>query len=303
MLPLVILAAHDEGVLLPDDALRELEPCSQERLAEQVSGAFGMEHVDRCALTHVVFGRDVEVPEEVVEALVVHVVVEDVALYAVGLLREVVVQELGFVAVVDVVGRVRYDQICLCSVHQFVHVLLLRAVAAQQTMVAEDVYVTPAGSGLVYGLVCGLCVEVVLLWLGREVLVHVKAEGSHVEADAEFLQQVLDLCLVPQADGLVQRHVRGLLGLLVHVDHDDVQLLMSLLDEDLVALVSSDDVAGALVPDDRVYVSELLDAALDVLVLRISGLQVNPGVVGCGVHPVDADSLSSHFLAVLSFLL
>ena len=75
------------------------------------------------------------------------------------------------------------------------------------------------------------------------------------------------------------------------LDDADVRRRLPLLDQDLQPLVSADEVAAALIPHQRFDAAELIDAPLELVVLRIAGLQVLVGVVGCWVDLIEGDVL------------
>ena len=84
------------------------------------------------------------------------------------------------------------------------------------------------------------------------------------QIEIEVEQQVFQLDLIPFSCDFVQRNIECLLIILVQIDHDDLRLGVSEVLHNVVALVASDD-GSVLVYDDRIHVSEGLNAALDVL--------------------------------------
>ena len=69
--------------------------------------------------------------------------------------------------------------------------------------------------------------------------------------------------------------------------HNAVHLSRSFSLQHLVALVTADDVARHLVPDDGIDIPKVVQAALDFLIRQVAGLQVFPGVVLRGLQHLN----------------
>ena len=78
--------------------------------------------------------------------------------------------------------------------------------------------------------------------------------------------------------------------------HDHaVDLRRALGDQHLVSLMPTDDVACDLVPDHGIDIAEVMQAAPDLFIGRIAGLEVFAGIVFRGLEEVNADPLQIHF--------
>jgi hypothetical protein len=51
--------------------------------------------------------------------------------------------------------------------------------------------------------------------------------------------------------------------------------------------MAADHVPRPLIPDDRLDIAKLFDAAAKLFIFSISRLQVNPGIVGCCINLID----------------
>jgi hypothetical protein len=78
------------------------------------------------------------------------------------------------------------------------------------------------------------------------------------------------------------------------LDHADLHLLGATGQEDLEALVPTDEVARRLVPHQGLDAAELLHAPRELLVLAVGGLEVLAGVVRGGVDAAGVDRLDVH---------
>ena len=65
--------------------------------------------------------------------------------------------------------------------------------------------------------------------------------------------------------------------------------------EHLVPLVAADDIAGDLVPDDRIDIAEVAQTALDFFIRRIARLEVFPGIVFRRFQHADRQLFDGHF--------
>ena len=121
----------------------------------------------------------------------------------------------------------------------------------------------------------------------------IKARCTEIISGAlQILQQVSQGRGLPVASGFVERDVQRLLiRRVLDVHHNTVHLGDAFCLQHLEALVPADDVACHLVPDDGIYVSEVMQAAPDLFIRRIARLQVFPGVVFCRLQPVNGHGL------------
>ena len=109
-------------------------------------------------------------------------------------------------------------------------------------------------------------------------------------------QQVSQRHRLPFAHRLVQGNVERLFILRVFDMHDHaVDLCRALADQHLVALMPADDISSDLIPDDRIDIAEVMQAAPDLFIGRIAGLEIFAGIVFCGLEAVNADPLQIHF--------
>ena len=82
----------------------------------------------------------------------------------------------------------------------------------------------------------------------------------------------------PVAGDFVERDVKRSFPFRRQIDDADVRLRLTLLDQDLQPLVSADEVAAALIPHQRFDAAELIDAPLELVVLRIAGFRFLRGL-------------------------
>ena len=121
----------------------------------------------------------------------------------------------------------------------------------------------------------------------------VEAGGIHViAAEFQIIEQIRQGDRLPFADRLIERDVQCLFFLRVFdVNDHAVDLRRAFRRQHFVALMPAHDVARDLVPDDGIHVAELMQAAPDLFIGRIAGLQVFAGIVFRRLQAVDADSL------------
>ena len=72
--------------------------------------------------------------------------------------------------------------------------------------------------------------------------------------------------------------------------HHAVDLRRVLAGQHLVALMSANDASCHFIPDHRIDIAEVVQAALDLLIRRVAGLDVLAGIAFRGLEPVNADS-------------
>lgn len=134
--------------------------------------------------------------------------------------------------------------------------------------------------------------------LGEQVvdLRRVKAGRAEIVAGGlEVGQQVSQRHRLPFADRLVERDIERLLILRIFdVNDHAVDLRRALSDQHLIALMAPHDVARHLVPDDGIDISEVGEAALDLFIGRVAGLQVFARIVLRGLEPIHGDPLQIH---------
>ena len=65
--------------------------------------------------------------------------------------------------------------------------------------------------------------------------------------------------------------------------------------EHLEALMPAHDIPRDLVPDDGIHIAELMQAAPDLFIRRIAGLQVFAGIVFRGFHHGNRQLFYDHF--------
>ena len=119
MPPVVILPPQDERIFLPDQALCQFESGFDEAVSEQMPFRVGMEDISSSPHAHHGDHCLLKIDQEVVEALIVHIVVLDLP---------------GCPFVVDVVRRIGDHEVGLFAVHELVDVLLPCGVSAHQAM-------------------------------------------------------------------------------------------------------------------------------------------------------------------------
>ena len=108
----------------------------------------------------------------------------------------------------------------------------------------------------------------------------------------DILEQIGQQVFIPCAGDLVERDVQRLfIRRVLDVHHNAVHLGRAFSLQHLEALVTADDVARHLIPDDGIDVPEVVQAALDLLIRGIARLQVFPGVVFRRLQPVNGHGL------------
>ena len=117
MLPLIGTATQHEGLLFPDTAAGEIEPCGIKRLAEIQPLGVGVEHIDGRIIRHDLLHIGKGIEEKVKKLLRCHVVVFDFP---------------GTALVVHIVGRVGNNEVRLAAVHECGESFFLGAVTANE---------------------------------------------------------------------------------------------------------------------------------------------------------------------------
>ena len=108
----------------------------------------------------------------------------------------------------------------------------------------------------------------------------------------QIVEQIRQGDRLPFADRLIERNIQCLFFLRVFdVNDHAVDLRRAFRRQHLIALVAADDVARDLVPDNGIHIAEFMQAAPDLFVGRIAGLQVFAGIVFRGLQAIDADPL------------
>ena len=125
----------------------------------------------------------------------------------------------------------------------------------------------------------------------------VKAGRVHViAAELQLIEQIRQGDRLPLADRLIERNVQRLFFLRVlDVNDHAVDLRRAFRRQHFVALMSADDIARNLVPDDGIHIAELMQAAPDLFVSRIARLQVFSGIVFRGFHHGNRQLFYDHF--------
>ncbi len=213
--------------------------------------------------------------------------------------------------VADQVGRVGGEERGTLAVHESLDALGVGAVGAEQAVARA--HVCPERDQIarlrdrlgVRGRE-GIGIKAVRVsqepFRGRQELVDERAGLGDIEAGQSELEvwrfeQVVEQRgqgrLVPAARDLVEREVEGLLFILRQVDDADIDLGCAAGLEDGQTLVAADEVAGALVPDQRLDAAELVHGAGEAFVVGVAGLEGDAWVVRGGVEGVDQDAADS----------
>ena len=123
VLPLIGASAQDKRVLDPDAYAADVEAGFLESSAEVEPFRIGMEDISRAAFRHMSSHIAKCGQQKFIKLFVCHAVVLD-----------------GFAVsrfIRHVVGRIGYDQICLKTIHQKIHMLRIGAVAADHPVSAQ----------------------------------------------------------------------------------------------------------------------------------------------------------------------
>ena len=125
----------------------------------------------------------------------------------------------------------------------------------------------------------------------------VKAGCVHViAAEFQLIEQIRQGDRLPFADRLIERDVQRLFFLRIFdVNDHAVDFRRAFRRQHLVALMAAHDVSRDLVPDDRIHIAELMQAAPDLFVSRIARLQVFSGIVFRGFHHGNRQLFYDHF--------
>ena len=176
-----------------------------------------------------------------------------------------------------VIGRVCHDEVGLVAVHEARHVRFAGGVAAHHPMLAQQ----PDIAGLNEGLhllrvnIAVVVLYVLIVNLTEQIVDFrsVEAGGIHViAAELQIVEQIRQGDRLPFADRLIERNVQRLFFLRVlDVNDHAVDLRRAFRRQHFVALMSADDIARNLVPDDGIHIAELMQAAPDFFVGRIAG--------------------------------
>ena len=197
----------------------------------------------------------------------------------------------GFIG--HIVGRVGYHQIGLNAIHEQVNGIRISAVPAHHAVSSQrpDVARLHIGRKLVRVDIAVVVMNILVMHLAEQVihLGGVKARRPQViTGKLQVLQKLRQGHRLPVARGLVERDVQGFfIRRVLDVHHNAVHLSRSFSLQHLVALVTADDVARHLVPDDGIDIPKVVQAALDFLIRRVAGLQVFPGVVLRGLQHLN----------------
>ena len=114
-----------------------------------------------------------------------------------------------------------------------------------------------------------------------------------------FDQAVEELRIEVGADvRVVERDVEGLLPFEREVDDDAFDFGVSEMFEDFESLVSTDDVAGALVPDEGLDEGEFAEGTLETGPGGVAGLKGDARVVGGGAEAGDGEGAGGHWEGV-----
>ena len=271
MLPLIGTAAEYQRVLHPDAYTADMKPCLFEGLSEVQPFRIRMENVCRSTLCQmrqpVLESRE----QELIECTIRHAVVLD-GLAVRGFIRHIV-------------RRVRHDEIRFDITHEMVQIILAGSIATQHPMFAQrpQVALFDEGRDLLWVKICIIVLDILVMYL-VEKLIHlcgVKAGRAKVIAcQLEVGEQVSQRFRLPFSDSFVERNVQCLFVLRVlDVHHHAVDFCCAFCRQHLEPLMAADNISRYLVPDDRVYIAEVLQASFDFFVCRITGLQVLARIV------------------------
>lgn len=119
-------------------------------------------------------------------------------------------------------------------------------------------------------------------------------EGYIDFAAVQLREQVRQLILIPFTLDFVQRHIERLLAFFVQFHDDAGDLGMTQVFQHLQSLVAADHIASSLIPDDRLHIAELCNAALEFFVFRIAGFQMLAGIVCRRLQLIDGYLLNIH---------
>ena len=140
--------------------------------------------------------------------------------------------------------------------------------------------------------------DVFVVHLGEEFIYLrcVKARRAQVIARGLQVAQKVGQChRFPFSNGLIECDIERLLILRVFdMHHHAVDLRRALIDQHLVALMSADNVAGHFVPDHRIDITEVVQAALDLFIRRVAGLEILAGIVFRGLEFLNGNALQVH---------
>ena len=197
----------------------------------------------------------------------------------------------GFIR--DIVRWVRHDQVGFDAFHEHIHRVRIGAVTAHHLMPAQRPYITRL---YIWG--DGFRVKFAVVVMGffvmnfTEKVIHLGSvktgRAKVVPCRLQVFQQIGKGYRLPVTGRFVQGDVeRFFIFRLFDMNHNAVHLSRAFSLEHLIALMTTDNVAGDLVPDDRIAVPEVVQAPLDLFIGRIARLQVFPGIVFCGFQLVN----------------
>ena len=309
VLPRVPRAREHAAVLGPDDLRVDECPVLGPHRFEHRLAARGVPAIPRgirrdrlgdCRADEAVIQR--RVLDRVVPRHAIGVAPVLVGLALAGVIRAVVT---------DKIRRIRAEEDGALAVHQTLDLRLVGRVTAQEAVLQARVAAQRdqvAGLGdrgaLARHAHCRFDIErLVARWVeiqprrGNQAidLAHVEAGEHDIEVGRrrELIEQRSELPLVPVARDLVERDVEGLLAFQRQVDDADIDVLHAAGEENLEALVAADEGAGAPVPDQGLYESELVNRACELLIVGVARLEVDAWVVRGGVDPASGDRLQS----------
>ena len=145
VLPLIRRAPQHQGLLLPDTAAGEVEPCGSKRLAKIQPLSVGVEYINGGIIRHDLLHIRKGIEEKIEKLLRCHVVIFDFP---------------GAALVVHVVGRVGDDKIRLAAVHEGSEGFFFGAVTADEPMPSQYPDVSRLREGRL--LQFGIHVEIII---------------------------------------------------------------------------------------------------------------------------------------------
>lgn len=82
------------------------------------------------------------------------------------------------------------------------------------------------------------------------------------------------LVIVPFAADFIERHIQRFFLFHGKLHHNTVHFGHAHVDENLQALVTTDNTSSGLIPDDRLNIAELLNGALQLFIFLVAGFQI-----------------------------
>ena len=121
-------------------------------------------------------------------------------------------------------------------------------------------------------------------------------EGDIEFAAVQLREQGCQLILVPFTLDFVQRHIERLLPFFIQLHDDAVDLSVSEILQHLQSLVATDHISGGLIPDNRLHITKLSYAALELFIFRIAGFQLLSWIVCRCLQLIYGYLLNVHFV-------